>query len=72
MNNKDIKNRIYNLFDEQVPDEFAEILSKSKIKERNYYMEKDKKSGLDMETCICIYVSCNYRRYICFSKKLFG
>ena len=44
MNNKDIKNRIYNLFDEQVPDEFAEILSKSKIKERNYYMEKKTKN----------------------------
>ncbi len=40
MKDNDLKEKLYRLFDEQVPDEFAEILSKSKIEERNYRMDK--------------------------------
>ena len=44
MKDNELKERIYSLFDNQVPDEFNKILSKSKAEERNNYMkEKNKK-----------------------------
>ena len=46
MKDLEIKNQIYRVFDEQVPDEFQKILSKSKEEERKKYMEKrTKKQG---------------------------
>ncbi len=46
MKDNELKERIYSLFDNQVPDEFNKILSKSKAEERNNYMkEKTKNKG---------------------------
>ncbi len=44
MNKEEIQKKLFNLFDEQVPDQFAQILSKSQKEERNYDMEKNKKN----------------------------
>ncbi len=42
MKKTDIQTRVYNLFDEQVPDRFTSVLSKCKEKERNDSMKKHK------------------------------